>query len=167
MAPLLAGVVKVLLANGLPMLANAAVAKGSEWVEERTGVKLDPVVMTSPDLDKLREFQAQNELELRKLWVEDNKLVAGMAVAENEGVTKRWLSDMASDNWLSKNIRPMTLVWVLVAYSTLAIMSANGKQVAEVWVNMLEGWGEIVFVAYFGARMIEKVVQFIQKGRAH
>jgi predicted phage terminase large subunit-like protein len=38
MAPLLAGIVKVLLANGLPMIANAAVAKGAEWVEERTGV---------------------------------------------------------------------------------------------------------------------------------
>jgi len=162
MAPLLAGIVKVLLANGLPMIANAAVAKGAEWVEERTGVKLDPVGVPAQDMEKLREFQAQNELELRKLWVEDNKLVAGLAVQENEGVTKRWLGDMASDSWLSKNIRPMTLVWLVAVYTLFAVMSAFGRKVDEVYITMLGDWGQVIIGAYFGARMIEKVVGMIR-----
>jgi hypothetical protein len=160
MAPLIAGFVKLLLANGLPLVANAALAKGQEWVEEKTGVKVSDT-LDSPDLDKLREFNQKNSLELGQIALENNKLASSLAVSESEGVTKRWAADMASDSRLSKCIRPMTLAWLLAAWTLCAVLSAYGKQVDQIFVNVLSDWGGIIIGAYFGARTIEKAVQMI------
>jgi hypothetical protein len=64
---------------------------------------------------------------------------------------------MGSDSWLSKNVRPMTLVYILTAYLVLAIMDGFGFKVAESYVQLLGQWGIVVFGAYFGSRAIEKV----------
>ncbi len=60
---------------GAPLLANAAVAKGKEWIEEKTGVKLDEGAEVSPDdAAKLRQYELENEPELARLRVEDNRI---------------------------------------------------------------------------------------------
>jgi ABC-type uncharacterized transport system permease subunit len=65
---------------------------------------------------------------------------------------------MSSDSWLSKNIRPMTLVYILTAYLALALMDGFGFHIAETYVNLLGQWGLIVMTAYFGGRTLEKVL---------
>lgn len=77
---------------------------------------------------------------------------------EQVNVTERWKADMGSDSWLSKNIRPMTLIYILSAYLLFALMSAFGLSVNETYVTLLGQWGQIVMLAYFGGRTLEKVM---------
>lgn len=78
---------------------------------------------------------------------------------EQTNVTERWKADMGSDSWLSKNIRPMTLIYILSAYLLFAMMSAFGLSVNETYVTLLGQWGQIVMLAYFGGRTVEKVME--------
>jgi len=78
---------------------------------------------------------------------------------EQEEISKRWEADMASDSWLSKNIRPMALIAIFAGYFLFAMMSAFGFNATESYVQLLGQWGQIVFLAYFGGRTVEKVVE--------
>jgi hypothetical protein len=76
---------------------------------------------------------------------------------EQENVSERWKSDMGSDSWLSKNIRPMTLIAILGAYFVFASASAFGWSVNESYVKLLGEWGQLIMLAYFGGRTAEKI----------
>jgi hypothetical protein len=82
---------------------------------------------------------------------------------EQNNLTERQQADMASDSWLSKNIRPMTLVAIFTGYFTFGIMDANGVQANESYVQLLGQWGMLVMSFYFGGRTLEKIVEL--KGR--
>jgi hypothetical protein len=84
---------------------------------------------------------------------------ADFAKAELEAVTKRWEADMKSDSYLSKNIRPMTLIAILCAYFLFAMMSAFSINVNETYVKLLGEWGQLIMLAYFGGRTVEKVME--------
>ena len=77
---------------------------------------------------------------------------------EQNNLTERLKADMASDSWLSKNIRPMTLVFILVAYSTFAMMSAWDIEVNNNYVELLGQWGMLIMSFYFGGRTLEKIM---------
>jgi len=86
-------------------------------------------------------------------------LNADFSKAEMQAVTARWQADMSSDSWLSKNIRPMTLIAILVAYFVFAMMSAWNLSVNESYVKLLGEWGQLVMLAYFGGRTVEKIME--------
>ena len=77
---------------------------------------------------------------------------------EQKNVSDRWNSDMASDSWLAKNIRPLTLAYILSAYLALAALDGVGFKVAEAYVTLLGQWGMLVMSAYFGGRTLEKII---------
>ncbi len=77
--------------------------------------------------------------------------------AEMQAITARWQADMASDSWLSKNIRPLTLVAILAGYFVFSGMSAAGIEVKEIYVKLLGEWGQLIMLAYFGGRTAEKI----------
>lgn len=77
--------------------------------------------------------------------------------AEQKGVSDRWAADMNSDSWLSKNIRPMTLIYILTAYLAMALLDGAGFKIAEAYVTLLGQWGMLVMGAYFGGRTLEKL----------
>jgi hypothetical protein len=76
---------------------------------------------------------------------------------EQANTTERWKADMGSDSWLSKNIRPMTLIAILGAYFIFASASAFGWSVNESYVKLLGEWGQLIMLAYFGGRTAEKI----------
>ena len=78
---------------------------------------------------------------------------------EQQNVTDRWKADMSSDSWLSKNIRPMTLMAILGAYFLFAMMSAFNVNVNESYVKLLGEWGQLIMLAYFGGRTAEKIME--------
>ena len=82
-----------------------------------------------------------------------------MFKTEQNNVTGRHVADMASDSWLSKNIRPMALVAIFTGYFTFAMMSAFGYNANSSYVELLGQWGIIIFGAYFSSRGIEKIVE--------
>ena len=83
--------------------------------------------------------------------------------AETKAVSERWQADMASDSWLSKNIRPMSLIAILSGYFIFAMMSAFGLNANESYVTLLGNWGMLVFGAYFGSRSLEKITEMRNK----
>jgi len=113
------------------------------------------------------EQKAKAQLELTKL-AQDGEL-AKMAnetelyKTEQTAITERWKSDMVSDSWLSKNIRPMALIAIFMAYFLFTAMSAFGYNAQESYVNLLGSWGQIVFLAYFGGRTVEKLADIRNK----
>jgi hypothetical protein len=109
------------------------------------------------------EQKAKAQLELMQM--QQNGELARMQadIAESQEITKRWESDMASDSWLSKNIRPMALIAIFAGYFLFAMMSAFGYDATESYVQLLGQWGQIVFLAYFGGRTVEKVMDIKAK----
>lgn len=78
---------------------------------------------------------------------------------EQNNVSDRWKADLASDSWLSKNIRPMTLIVILTGYFCFAIGSAVGFDVKQAYVELLGQWGMLIMSAYFGGRTLEKIMK--------
>ena len=115
-------------------------------------------------IDKLipdPEAKAKAQLDLATLA--QNGELARMAnetdiyKTEQNNVTERWTADMSSDSWLSKNIRPLALIAIFIAYFMFTAMSAFGYKAQESYVNLLGQWGQIIFLAYFGGRTVEKL----------
>jgi hypothetical protein len=81
-----------------------------------------------------------------------------MDVTEMEEVSKRWSSDMKSDSWLSKNTRPMTLIFLTISMVFLILLDSFeiDFSVDEGWVDLLKSLLVTVYVAYFGSRGVEK-----------
>jgi len=79
-------------------------------------------------------------------------------VMEMQEVTKRWESDMASDSWLSKNTRPMTLIFLTVSMIFLILLDSLNIDfgVDSQWIDLLKSLLITVYVAYFGSRGVEK-----------
>lgn len=82
----------------------------------------------------------------------------------DQELTKRLQSDMASDSWLSKNIRPLTLIFILVMYSLLSISSGFQFKVTQAYIELLGQWGMLIMSFYFGGRSLEKIVS-VAKGK--
>ena len=117
-------------------------------------------------IDKLipdPEAKAKAQLELVKLQQEGELAKMQADIAEAQEVTKRWEADMSSDGWLSKNIRPMALIAIFGAYFLFAMMSAFGYDANQNYVQLLGQWGQIVFLAYFGGRTAEKIIEMKAK----
>ena len=74
-------------------------------------------------------------------------------------VTERWQSDMTSDSWLSKNTRPLTLMYLTFVTSVLIVLdSVNSPfKVSIEWIELIKTLLVTVYVAYFGSRGYEKV----------
>ena len=82
---------------------------------------------------------------------------------EQGNLTARLQADMASDSWLSKNIRPATLIFLLVAYSGFAVASIFGMETRGAYVELLGQWGMLVMSFYFGGRTMEKIADKVGK----
>jgi len=80
-------------------------------------------------------------------------------IIEAQEVTKRWSSDMQSDSWLSKNVRPLTLMFLILFTSIIILTDSKTEwnfEVRESYVQLLESLLLTVIVAYFGSRGMEK-----------
>jgi hypothetical protein len=169
MIPIVASLLGSLAQNGLGLLSSAIQAKGKEVVENTFGVKI-PDAPTPEDIAKLRELQFAHEekllelgIEKAKMELEEMKVMVGAMVNEGNNVADQWKADMASDSWLSKNIRPMSLIAIFLGYFLFAMMSAFGYNANESYVTLLGNWGMLIMGAYFGGRTVEKLAEMRKK----
>ena len=91
-------------------------------------------------------------MEMKKIFIE--------AEAEiQKNVTERWKSDMTSDSWLSKNVRPIVLIFLVVCTVLMIFIDAGSIkfQVEEKWTDLLQLVLITVIGAYFGGRSFEKI----------
>jgi len=87
------------------------------------------------------------------------ELVSNYEVEMEKQITERWKMDMSSDSWLSKNIRPLVLVFLVVATVLLIFNDAGAISftVQDKWTDLLQLVLITVIGAYFGGRSLEKV----------
>ena len=104
------------------------------------------------------EDKAKAQLELLKMQQEGDFKKMEADIVEAQELTKRQEADMLSDSWLSKNIRPMTLIAILTGYFMFALMSAYGMNAHQAYVELLGQWGMLIMSFYFGGRTLEKIM---------
>jgi len=102
--------------------------------------------------------KAQAQAKLVELQQQGRLAELQADTAEAQELTKRQEADMASDSWLSKNIRPMTLIAILVGYFVFAMMSAFDLDTNKTYVELLGQWGMLIMSFYFGGRTLEKIM---------
>ena len=112
---------------------------------EKVGGVLDKFITT-----KEEKAQALNEI---------NKVFLDAESKIQEQVSERWNADMASDSWLSKNIRPLVMIFLVVSTVLLIFIDAGiiTFAVKESWVDLLQLVLITVIGAYFGGRSVEKI----------
>ena len=117
-------------------------------------------------LDKVFPDPAQAEqAKLKFLEMQQNGELAKLNadVAEAHELTERLKADMVSDSWLSKNIRPMVLIFILLAYTGFAVASMFDYETRGNYVELLGNWGMVVMSFYFGGRTFEKIADKVKK----
>ena len=87
------------------------------------------------------------------------ELVANYQIEMEKNITSRWEADLKSDSWLSKNVRPMTLIFLIICTMLLIFIDAGtiNFEVKSSWVDLLQLVLITVIGAYFGGRSLEKV----------
>ncbi len=122
-------------------------------------------------LGKVRTGNA-DEIKKAQSMLDEMKVILDYDEKENIEVTKRWALDMNGDSWLSKNIRPMVLIFLLVLMTVVVIwdsathgvITQGQKDIADSfsvdikYVKLLSDLLWIVFLAYFGGRTLEKTL---------
>ena len=87
------------------------------------------------------------------------ELIASYQVEMEKNITSRWQADLKSDSWLSKNVRPLVLIFLIVCTMLLIFIDAGALnfEVKSSWVDLLQLVLITVIGAYFGGRSLEKV----------
>ena len=87
------------------------------------------------------------------------ELISNYEIEMEKNITERWKMDMQSDSWLSKNIRPLVLIFLVVSTVLLVFIDAGviSFEVKASWVDLLQLVLITVIGAYFGGRSLEKV----------
>jgi hypothetical protein len=85
---------------------------------------------------------------------------------EIESITSRWQADSMSDSWMSKNVRPMVLIWCITIFSMAGILDSVETipfQINALWNDTFEKVMMAVVLAYFGGRTTEKATSLFKK----
>jgi hypothetical protein len=117
-------------------------------------------------IDKIfPDANAAEQAKLKLLELQQSGQLAQLNadITEQQELSKRHSADMSSDSWLSKNIRPMTLLIILAGYFTFALMSAFDLETHKQYVELLGQWGIIIMSFYFGGRTVEKVADMVER----
>jgi hypothetical protein len=87
------------------------------------------------------------------------ELIANYEIEMEKNITSRWEADLKSDSWLSKNVRPMVLIFLIICTMLLIFIDAGtiNFEVKSSWVDLLQLVLITVIGAYFGGRSFEKV----------
>ena len=145
-----------LLKGAAPALATAVAGPlggmAMNAIANKLGVEATPSAVTQALKDNPELALKLKEIDAKEYEIEQTNLTA------------RLQADMASDSWLSKNIRPMVLIFLLLAYSGFAIASIFEYETRGAYVELLGQWGGMLVMSfYFGDRTLEKIADKVKK----
>ena len=127
--------------------APKIVSQLGEFLPDQGGLGIVKNIITSDNDIKLEDKETA-----LKLLEQD--------IAEMNNISSRWASDMKSDSWLSKNTRPMTLIYLTLAMTIFIVLDSTVLlEIKTGWVSLLEALLLTVYVAYFGSRGAEKITK--------
>lgn len=138
-----------LLSQGLSLIGNAVMAKGKEWVEEKTGVKLDGAPLSEADTLKLKQYEMDHEEELMRLRIEDKRLDLADVQGARDMNTR--INESANATWLSKNI-PAILALIVIVVGFILLGSTKDADVRTAVVGLMT----LVLGFYFGSTSSSK-----------
>ena len=123
---------------------NKLFSGGASKLVESVGGVLDNVITT-----KEEKLEAKRKLK---------ELILSHEAQMEQNITDRWTADMNSDSWLSKNVRPLVLIFLVVSTVLMIFIDAGTIQftVEEKWTDLLQLVLITVIGAYFGGRSLEK-----------
>ena len=123
---------------------NKLFSGGASKLVESVGGVLDNVITTKDE-----------KLEAKRLL---KKVILNHEAEMEKNITDRWSADMNSDSWLSKNVRPLVLIFLVVCTVLMIFIDAGPIQftVEEKWTDLLQLVLITVIGAYFGGRSLEK-----------
>ena len=106
-------------------------------------------------IDDLHTSQEEKLEAERKI----KEVIANYEIEMEKNITSRWEADLKSDSWLSKNVRPLVLIFLIVCTMLLIFIDAGALdfEVKSSWVDLLQLVLITVIGAYFGGRSLEKV----------
>lgn len=98
---------------------------------------------------------------LQSIVMAHNKVQMSFVAQYDQEITKRHETDMKSDSWMSKNIRPLVLAFltvstIILAYLTIFILEPSDVALVQPWIELLKILLVTVYAFYFGSRGIEK-----------
>lgn len=137
-----------LLAQGLSLIGNAVMAKGKEWVEEKTGVSLDQP-LSAEDTLKLRQYELDHEEELLKLRIEDKRLDLADVQSARDMNTR--INESANATWLAKNVASILALGV-ITFGFLLLGTTKDADVRTAVVGLMT----LVLGFYFGSTSSSK-----------
>ena len=125
-----------------PILEAASAITGIESLKDLGDLIMDSKELSEADKQMLIEELRQDTIEMQE-------------------VTKRWSADMASDSWLSKNIRPLSLAFLTITLFVYIILdsSLEGFTISDNWIELLSSLLLLVYGGYFGFRSAEKITK--------
>lgn len=125
------------------------------------GEVLEGVITPEEAISEITKSDISNEDKIKL-----QTLIYEQQMKEMESITLRWQADSSSDSWLSKNVRPLILVWCIVIFSLAGIAdSIEGVPFAinSLWNATFENVMMAVILAYFGGRTTEKAANIFKK----
>ena len=124
-------------------------------IAETTGTVVDKLGGLVDRFVRTKDEKAEFEKEMTEILIE-------MEAEMEKNVTERWNADMASDSWLSKNVRPLVLIFLIVNTMILIFIEAGVVEfnVKQEWISLLQLILTTVIASYFGGRSYEKVKIF-------
>ena len=125
-------------------ILNKIFSGGAKELVEGVGGVLDNLTTT-----KEEKLEAQHKIQ---------KLVSDYETKMEQNITDRWKADMNSDSWLSKNVRPLVLIFLVISTILMIFIDAGtiAFEVEAKWTDLLQLVLITVIGAYFGGRTMEK-----------
>ena len=151
-----------LLSQGLGLISNAVLAKGKEWVEEKTGVNLDQP-LSAEDALKLRQYEMDHEEELLRLRVEDKKLDLADIQGARDMNTR--INESANATWLSKNV-PAILAIVVIGFGFLLLAITKEADVLTAVVGLMTLVLGFYFVSSSTSRAKDDTIRSLSGGQS-
>jgi hypothetical protein len=133
----------------------------ASMINPTLGKVLNGVSSPKEALAQIGKAKISNEDKIRL-----QQLIYDQQNKEIESITSRWKADSISDSWLSKNVRPLVLVWCIVVFSLAGILDSIESvpfHIGETWNDTFEKVMMAVVLAYFGGRTTEKATSIFKK----
>jgi hypothetical protein len=161
MAPL----ITALLSKGLSLIANAVLAKGKDYIEEKSGIDLSKATLSDQDVMALKKFEMEHEEELMKLQLEDDRIDLEMTkalLADTDSARAREVKMAESQNasWLNKNVGPMLAILAMfvafglfykVTFSDLLTTQIPNRDILLYILGVMSAVVTQIFSYYFGS----------------
>ena len=133
----------------------------ASMINPTLGKVLNGVSSPQEALAQIGKAKISNEDKIRL-----QQLIYDQQNKEIESITSRWKADSISDSWLSKNVRPLVLVWCIVVFSLAGILDSIESvpfHIGATWNDTFEKVMMAVVLAYFGGRTTEKATSIFKK----